>query len=381
MRASQVWRFFCVVSPGHEASALEEFHAKRALLGVGDATPEGVPGGFEVELPWERGRGLAHALKIPTRVVVRLETVTARDFPKLFQKLAALPWNQWLKHPRPELRITAHQCRLMHTGRVEETLRDALAEASRRQPFPNRWEKENLAPDLLLVRGEDDAWTLSLDLAGEPLYKRGMNYVKGEAPMRETHAAACLWELFKNHDGTPVDLVDPMCGSGTFLWEALTFHLPSERAFAYTTSPLDKGVAPWKPLAALPALPVRKAWGLDRDGELLGKLRVPPGLSMEFHVHDLLDRPYYPPAPGEVWVVSNPPYGERLALAGGIPPFAQKLSAAIGTYRSQRCLLVVPRDWPPFKIPGLPPASAYAFSNGGLAVEARLFQRQNPPVP
>lgn len=371
MRASQLWHFFCVVSPGHETAALEEFQAKAAYLGLSSVTAVAINGGFEIEAPWELGRGLVHILKIPTRVVIRLKRFSARDFPKLFNSLSTLPWTTWLQHPTPQVRITAHKCRLIHTGRIEETFFEALKKAHSKQPFSTRYITENLPADLLILRGENDQWTLSLDIAGEALYKRGSSHIKGEAPIRETHAAAVLWELFRNHEGGPITLIDPMCGSGTIVREAMDFFKPATRTFNYITSPINKGVLPWKPKSTLTSWPIQEAVGLDIKAELIGKLKSQD--SMRFEFHDLLNHPLIPHS-SPIWIISNPPYGERLGIEDNLSDFAHKLSLALGLYAPSRVALIVPRSFPSIKVRGLKVRGQFSFSNGGIPVEARVFQ-------
>src|SRR5690606_21817544 len=131
--------------------------------------------------------------------------------------------------------------RLMHTGRIEETVKAALKEALKRQPLNRDWEKKNYPPQTFYIRLVDDHLTLSLDLTGDPLYKRGLQVIKGEAPLRENFAAAFVMELCQDLEGT-YTLVDPMCGSGTLLTEGLTFHRPLHlRPFAFETAPFFKG--------------------------------------------------------------------------------------------------------------------------------------------
>jgi putative N6-adenine-specific DNA methylase len=376
MRASQPWCFFCVITPGLEDLALAEFREKRSLWGGDDTDPAMLPGGMEITLPWEQGIGLVHCLKIPTRVMVRLTKITARDFPKFHQKALKLPWTKWLSHPTPEWKISAHQCRLMHTGRIEETLVDALRDAGKQQPFSSRYQKENIAPETVYVRGVNDEWTFSLDITGVALYKRGTSGIKGEAPLRETLAAAILRFLFATPPQSPVHLWDPMCGSGTLLLEASSHHTPFEREFAYQKSILNLGVAPFKPKSTLPAWPVLSFVGSDINANLLSKLPKMSGIT--WRTGDVLTTP----APvGPFWIISNPPYGERLELSEGIEVFAKNLSKTLSTHPCDRVLLLVPKTWPTMLIRGQRPSEILGFSNGGLAVEARLwcFDGQKPP--
>jgi putative N6-adenine-specific DNA methylase len=365
MRASQAWTFFCVVTPGLEELALAEYRAKRAGIGT-DVDAAMINGGLEVTLPWEAGRGLTKILKIPTRVLVRLKTLKARDFPTLFQKTRDLPWTQWLVHPEPHWKVTAHQCRLMHTGRVEETLRAALKKSQERQPLSLRWQKESLAAETVYIRGVDDEWTFSLDITGEPLYKRGTQHVDADAPIRETLAAAVLSFMFAGQD-QDVHLWDPLCGSGTFLFEALSYHLPTARSFPWEKSQLNLGVRPWRPTTALTAFPLLSARGHDRNADLIAQLPAE-----HFGVHDVFEEAARP-CGDPLWIVSNPPYGERLLLPEGISPFTQKLGQALSALSPQKVCLVVPAAWPDFAIGSLKNRQRLSFSNGGLATEARTW--------
>jgi putative N6-adenine-specific DNA methylase len=163
------YRLFIIVNPGLEDLALKELIEK---CPVGDA--EVLKGGIELtaNLEWiERAHQL---LKIPTRILLRVTNFKVRDFPKLYQKFAKFNWNQFLSHPNPSFEISCTKSRLNHTGRLDETIRKALDEAMIKQPLNKDWEKKNYPPQTFYVRLFDDELTLSLDLTGEPLYKRGL---------------------------------------------------------------------------------------------------------------------------------------------------------------------------------------------------------------
>mgnify|MGYP001627388212 CR=1 FL=1 len=376
MRASREWTFFCIVTPGLEELALREFALKQEALGIPLESVLPLKGGFEFRASWELGRGALHLLKIPTRVLLRLEQVRARDFPKLFARLKALPWGQYLTHPQPLLKISCEECRLMHTDRLAQTLSEALAAHFKGAPLPLRWQKEGLAPDTLFVRGVRDVFQLSLDLTGEALYKRGISVIKGEAPLRENLASALLLALFTTPApaSTPLRLWDPFCGSGTFLFEAAQFFHPSERTFAYQRSIVNLGVAPWRPRAPLQAWPVEELRGTDLQAELIKKL-TPLGPGMSFAAQDFFTARSENESNHPLWMIANPPYGERLELAEGIRGFARRLAAHWQQQRPARSLILVPASWPQLRLDGELPRRVVSFSNGGLAVEARLWWR------
>ncbi|MBY0516691.1 MAG: hypothetical protein K2P81_07280 [Bacteriovoracaceae bacterium] len=370
MRASIPWSFFCIVPPGLSDLAFDEFMQKRQFIGASDAIPQKSPQGLEVTLPWEVGTRMLQMLKIPTRIIVRLEKFQARDFPKIYQKCAQFPWQKWLSHPEPAWKISANQCRLMHTGRLEETFREALKEAHRQRPFPERYKKENIQPETLYVRGENDEWTISLDISGEPLYKRGSSIIKGEAPIRENLAAACLAFMFEELPTQPINLWDPMCGSGTLLFEALDYFNPTKREFAFEKSALHLGVPKWNLKNQMDPWPILKTHGSDIDQNLISKLNKE---YVNFFVHDFIEENLNHKVASPLWIISNPPYGERIEIKPGRRDFAKKLCHSIEQNTPDKCLLIVPQDWPAMQINGSKPQKTLEFFNGGLAVEARLW--------
>jgi putative N6-adenine-specific DNA methylase len=369
MRASQEWTFFCIIAPGLEDLAIQEFHQKQLALGLELLTPQMLVGGFEITCSWELGRGLVHLLKIPTRVIVRLTQFKARDFPKVYKKISELPWTKWISHPKPQWKVSAHECRLIQTTRLEETLDEALELSFSRNPLSLRYQKENLNPETLYLRGYKDNWTLSLDITGEALYKRKIQDIKGAAPIRETLASACLFYFFQEPPKEKINLWDPMCGSGTFLNEAMNFHLPLEKNFNYLTSILNLGVPPWKPKSACLDFPIEKTYGSDINQELIAKTKK------DYFFHDFLKMEKSPiNSQSPLWIIMNPPYGERLSLGEPRREFIQKLATSVDKCQASKALIVTPADWPKIPTQTMSLSSKLVFSNGGLAVEARLFK-------
>jgi len=151
-------------------------------------------------------------LRSATRVLVRLGTFGCKDFPDLYRKSLRLPWGRFIKPgARIQVKAASRGSRLMHTGRIAETVQESAgrvvgaADASPDAPA-----------QLVMVRFEDNQCQISIDSSGELLHRRGYRQKIGLAPMRETLAAGILmmldWDV-----STP--LVDPMCGSGTFIIE------------------------------------------------------------------------------------------------------------------------------------------------------------------
>jgi putative N6-adenine-specific DNA methylase len=316
----------------------------------------------------------AHCLlKVPTRILMRLKEFKVRDFPKLHQKFLSFKWNEVLSHPEPEWEISCSKSRLMHTGRIEETIKAALHEALIRQPLSKDWEKKNYSPQTFYVRIVDDNLVLSLDLTGEPLYKRGYQKIKGEAPIRENFAAAFLVELFEGLE-EEYTLIDPMCGSGTFLTEALNYNNPLHfRKFAFEEAPFFKGKMVRLPLVTK-KLPIKKVIGFDLNSELLNKVKAETDLDLR--VQDSLKAPLLPDE--DKVMICNPPYGERIKIEGKRGSFLKEAWAKFLTIdKPKRFAFVLPSDMddlfkapPQYKL-----LKQKHLKNGGLAVTFWIWER------
>jgi putative N6-adenine-specific DNA methylase len=362
------YELFLIVPLGLEDLAREEVELKCPL-----STINSIKGGLEVtaDLDWIIR---AHTLlRIPTRILLRVTRFKVRDFPKLHQKFSTFRWSEVLSHPEPEWEISCSKSRLMHTGRIEETVKEALKEALIRQPLSLDWKKKNYPPQTFYIRLHDDELTLSLDLTGDPLYKRGLQKIKGDAPMRENLASALLMDLFRDLHNE-VTLVDPMCGSATFLTEALHFHDPIHlRPFAFETAPFFKGK-----LVRLGEksqnFPLKTTLGFDLNEELLGKIR--DEAKLDLRVLDSAKNPL--PIEGPFVMIVNPPYGDRIKIEGKRGSFLKSAwEKFLNQDRPLRFGWILPSDMDDlFKTaPGYRLLKKRSLKNGGLAVTFWLWER------
>lgn len=364
------WKVFVIVMPGLEDLALKEIEIKIPI-----ANPQVIKGGIEIDanLDWIEQAHLL--LKIPTRILLRMTEFKVRDFPKLHQKFLNFNWKNYLSHPEPVWEISCSKSRLNHTGRMEETIKAAMKKMLVSQPLNQDWIKKNYSPQTFYIRLFDDTLTLSLDLTGEPLHKRGLQTIKGEAPLRENLAAAFLFEIFADIQ-SPVTLIDPMCGSGTFLTEAMSFHLPLHlRSFDFETAPFYKGrILNTKNSPEIMKFPIEKALGFDVNAELIQKLKT--DFAIEFTGLDSLIKKIT--SDENTIIICNPPYGERIKIEGKRGSFLKSAwEKFINTDRPLRFGWVLPSDMDDlFKAPaGYHILQKRHLRNGGMAVTFWIFER------
>lgn len=203
---------FATAARGTEPALRDELRALR-FRGV-RADRGGVH--FEGDLV-EAGRACLES-RIAVRVLVRVGEIDARDPAALYEGIRSLDWREWLT-PKHTLSIsaTSRESALTHTQFVAQKAKDAIVDQLRdalgARPSVDR-EDADLRVFLHLVR---DRATVFLDASGESLHRRGWRARIGGAPLKETLAAAMLrlsgWDR-------ACPLVDPMCGSGTIAIEA-----------------------------------------------------------------------------------------------------------------------------------------------------------------
>ena len=204
---------FAVTAPGLAHLAAVELGD--LAIGCGAPTLAGVP---FTATPSELYSANLH-LRVASRILVRLATFRAAHFSELEKGAREIAWEQFLRPgTEVDLRVTCRKSRLYHSGAVAERLG---AELDRKglvaSPVKGNEDDLSGASQLVVVRIDHDACTISLDSSGELLHRRGYRLAVGKAPLRETIAAAML--MASCHDAAD-ELVDPMCGSGTIPIEA-----------------------------------------------------------------------------------------------------------------------------------------------------------------
>ncbi len=178
--------------------------------GIGKTTWE--PGVIYFEGPADAAMRANLQLRCADRVLKPLGSGEAVSFHTLRLRMAELPWEKYLPTGSDvRFSVSAMGCALYHTGAVEDALREGLeGRGVRVAPESDEF------PLWIDARGTRDWWTLSVDTSGRGLTRRGYRKATAKAPIRETLAAAVLRAAGYNGTGP---LLDPMCGSGTFVIE------------------------------------------------------------------------------------------------------------------------------------------------------------------
>ena len=148
------------------------------------------------------------------RVMTQFE---ARSFEELFQGVKKIEWEKMLpEDARFPIRAKCVKSQLMSPSDVQKIAKRAMVERLK-GAYGTDWFSETGALFQVDISIRDDMVTVCVDASGEPLHKRGYRTWNGEAPLRETLAAALVlqsgWHPWQT-------LVDPCCGTGTILIEA-----------------------------------------------------------------------------------------------------------------------------------------------------------------
>lgn len=330
---------FLATAPGLEPLLRDE----AAALGLPSA--QVVPGGVIVAGGWPDAWRANLGLRGATRVLVRIAEFRALHLAQLDKRARKVPWGETLRPDVPvRIEVTSRKSRIYHAGAARARIATAIA-GTLGAPIVDAGDEDEAAV-ALRVRIDDDLCTISVDTSGAPLHRRGHKQAVNAAPMRETLAALFLRAC--GYDGRE-PVVDPMCGSGTFVIEAAgiaTGLAPGRsRRFAFERLATFDPAA-WAALkdAARPQpTPLRFA-GSDRDAGAVAMAAANAARAGVAAITDwrqapvsALARPAGPPG----LVIVNPPYGARLGEAKELRPLYGALGATLaGRFAGWRVGLV-----------------------------------------
>jgi putative N6-adenine-specific DNA methylase len=314
-------RFFATCAKGTEGALRAELAALK-LPAV-----RGGRGGVHFEGRLEHAAKACLWSRTAMRVLLELAAFPVGSAEALYEGARAVDWTAWLT-ARTTLAVEASGAApgLTHTGFAALKVKDAVVDALRDR-LGARPDVDPKAPDVpIVLHLEGGQATVSLDLAGEPLHRRGWRTTTTVAPLKETLAAAVLL-LGRVEPDQP--FVDPMCGSGTLPIEhALRARRVApglDRAFAFQRWPCYRAElqSRWDKLKAqaraeaLPAAPAPIVAG-DLHPKAIDAVRRNAhlaGVSGDLVIEQADARDLQPRFERGT-LCMNPPYGDRMMGEG-----------------------------------------------------------------
>jgi putative N6-adenine-specific DNA methylase len=257
--------------------------------------------------------------------------------------------------------------RIYHSGAAAERIARAISEELG-APISDD------AEVVIKARIENDLCTIAVDTSGEPLHKRGYKEAVAKAPMRETMAALFLRQC--GYTGTE-PVLDPMCGSGTFVIEAaeIAAGLKPGRSRTFAFEKLATFDAEsWTAMRTASPLttPTARFYGRDRDPGAIRMSRANADRAGVAHITDFSEtsiEDLTPPDGPPGLVIVNPPYGDRLGDINKLRPLYRALGHTLLTRFSGWRVGLITSDESLAQATGLPfTLTAEPVLHGGLRI-------------
>jgi 23S rRNA (guanine2445-N2)-methyltransferase / 23S rRNA (guanine2069-N7)-methyltransferase len=332
-------RYWIATAPVGAASVLAE---ELAQLGAEDIRERSHDVKFQGTL--EVGYRTCLWSRTATRVLLSLGSIDATSPKSIYEAVKRIDWRE---HLAPGATL-ACDCSggnesIRHTIYGSQLLKDAVCDNLRE----STGERPNIRPErpdvLLHLHVEGSRALVSVDFSGESLHRRGYRSEGGRAPLKENVAAAVLlragWPHIAEQGGT---LLDPMCGSGTFLIEGALIAADAapalDREYFGFLKWHGHDAALWARLRAealarrAARTPKRCILGSDIDSEAV-RMAIAnasqAGVADWLHVEKraLVELPR--PAGETGLIVANPPYGERIGAESGLPALYSELGSVL----------------------------------------------------
>ncbi len=305
-----------------------ESYLEAEVRGILDDAPRRMSaqrGGLLVEASWREMMQLNLNARLCQRVLIQLKEARYQSEDDIYQAASSVPWEMWFSEKLTfKVDITAQYSPLKSLNFAALRVKDAVADRFRewrgaRPDVDVKWPQVRV-----YVHLTQDTVLLFVDTSGEPLFKRGWRTEKGEAPLKETLAAAMI--AASGWADTDLPLYDPCCGSGTIAIEAAQIECRiapgHNRRFGFEHLNMHQ-VHVWQALKAqakaLERAPTRRIYGSDVSFRMVdfaqnNAERAGVAHAIEFRGGDALQR--NPPTEGAGMLILNPPYDERIAIAG-----------------------------------------------------------------
>ena len=322
MTEHHLFEIYLVCVPGLENLLCAEAVEK------GFKKPKPTPGGVSIRGSWADVWRANLQLRGASRVLARIGKFPAAHMAQLDKQARRFAWGEVLRPEIPvRIEATCKKSRIYHSGALKERIANAIE-----QEFGAVVNDD--AEVTVKARLFKNQCTLSIDTSGSGLHKRGHKEAVNVAPMRETMAASML--RFCGYKGKET-VVDPMCGSGTFVIEAAEIarrlNPGRSRAFAFEKL-LTFDETAWTELKARqnPAETNLRFYGFDQDAgavRMSGENAKRAGVEdiTEFAQQDVAELSASSGPPG--LIIANPPYGARIGDGGNVVPLYEALGRVV----------------------------------------------------
>jgi len=328
-----------------------------------------------------------------TRVFLSLGEVDASSTASLHEAAKRIDWRDHLRAGATlACECSGGNAAIRHTIYGAQLLKDAVCDGLR-ESTGARPDIRPERPDVLLhLHVEGTKARLSLDFSGESLHRRGYRQEGGRAPLKENVAAAVLmragWPEICERGGA---LVDPMCGSGTFLIEGASIAADAapglERAYFGFSGWRGHDAALWQSLldearARRAARTVRRCvFGFDADADAVRITLAnaeSAGLAEWLHVEKRALAAQLRPAANEGLVVCNPPYGERIGAQSELSGLYSELGRVLREEFTGWQAAILTGNPPLARHLGIYAKRTHRFYNG--PIECRLLRFELGPA-
>lgn len=289
---------------------------------------------------WGDAGAIAYAnvfLRTTERILLKVGQVRATTFEELFQATRALPWELYIpKNGRFWVtKANSVKSKLFSPSDIQSIMKKAMVERLK-EKYHQEWFPEDGASYPVRVSFMKDVATIGIDTSGVSLHKRGYRQMTAKAPITETLAAALLMLTPWKKDRI---LVDPFCGSGTFAIEAAMMAAniapgKSRKFLAEEWNNLIPAKCWYDAADEAQELENREIetdiQGYDIDGEVIKYARENARLAGVDHLIHFQQRPVKEMHHSKKYgfIITNPPYGERLEEKAALPQLYRELGEA-----------------------------------------------------
>lgn len=357
------FEIFVAAFPGLEPTLCAEMRA------LGFRNPKILTGGVSFKGGWPDVWRANLTIRGASRVLARIGSFRAFHLAQLDKRARRLPWAETLRPDVPvRVEASCKGSRIYHAGAAAQRIERAIAEELGAPIAAD-------AEVTIKARIDDDLCVVSVDTSGALLHKRNHKEAVNRAPMRETLAALFLRQC--GFTGTE-PVLDPMCGSGTFVIEAaeIAAGLPPGRsrdfAFQLLAGFDPAGWAAMRAAVPAPTPPAVRFYGGDRDAGAVEMSRANAERAGVAAWTDFQRRavgeqtaPEGPPG----LVIVNPPYGGRIGDKKSLFPLYNALGKTLLSGFAGWRVGVVANEPSLAQATGLPFApSPVSVSHGGIRV-------------